>query len=790
MASWLDIKLAIRMLLKHPGLTLAGGTGIAVAVAIAVGAYSCIYGSFLRDLPLEEGHRIVALEIWDRAESAPQPRIQHDYQIWRDQLKSIHELSAFRNITPNLILPGTQPESVRVAAINASAFRLARVRPLIGRHLEANDEHEGAPAVVLISETVWRNRFAADPAILKRTIQFGDTPHSIVGVMPQGFAFPVNHQYWIPLRLSPTPPQPMTGPALHVFGRLAPGVSLATAQAELATIGRRTAQAFPNLYTHLQPKVLPYTYPFTGMHENSDLTGLVAMQGILGTLLVLVCLNIAILVYTRTAMRHAEISLRTALGASRTRIVSQLFIESLVLSLAAAFAGVALAEFAFRQIAAATVHIQADLPFWLSFHLSPQSVLYALVLSVVAAAIVGLIPALQATRREVLNNLRIIGTGGSGMRLGKTWTVLIVAQVGFAVALLPPAVASSWKESRDSLAGLGFPAEEFLTAQLGMDAATTDHFASRQTELIRRLEADPRIAGVTFATSDPGNEPGARIEVEGRQQADPIEARTTQADPHYFRHFQVPILAGRKFEEGAVFVNQSFAQQIFAGDALGRRFRYTNQPDRWHEITGIVADFPTGVSAGMRDSPRRIYHAAPPGQIQPATLTIHLRTGDPSAFIPQLREIAAAVDPNLHLRDIRRLDEALRGEQWISRLQAAVFLGVTIAVLLLSSMGVYALMSFTVSQRSKEIGIRMALGAGRERILANIFSRAFAQLAVGITLGGLLGSALEKSLGGNLVSAYTVLGVALAIASVGFLAVLGPARRSLHIDPSQALRNQ
>ena len=229
-----------------------------------------------------------------------------------------------------------------------------------------------------------------------------------------------------------------------VFGRLAPGATLESAQAELAAIGRRTALAFPKIYAQLRPQVMPYPHPFLGMHETEDVTGLHAMQGIVTLLLVLVCLNVAILVYTRTAMRQAEIAIRTALGASRGRIVAQLFIEAFVLSAVAALAGVAIAALALRQVAAATLHIASELPFWVSFQLSPGAVLYAGVLSVLAAAIVGIVPALKATRREVQTGLRIIGAGGSGMRLGKTWTMLIVAQVGFAVALLPAAVSNAW----------------------------------------------------------------------------------------------------------------------------------------------------------------------------------------------------------------------------------------------------------------------------------------------------------------------------------------------------------
>jgi hypothetical protein len=211
------------MLIKYPGLALVGGVGIAVAVAIAVGGFSLIYGTFMvSSLPLEEGDRIVAIELWDSAAGEPELRSLYDYHAWREQLKSVQEISAFRMLTPTLIAPGIPPESVRVASMSASGFRVARVQPLMGRYLEKEDEREGAPSVVVIGEEVWRKRFEGDPAILGRTIQLGATPHSIIGVMPKDFAFPVNDHLWVPLRAGLAPSEPLKGSPLTVFGRLAP----------------------------------------------------------------------------------------------------------------------------------------------------------------------------------------------------------------------------------------------------------------------------------------------------------------------------------------------------------------------------------------------------------------------------------------------------------------------------------------------------------------------------------------------------------------------------------------
>jgi predicted permease len=623
-----------------------------------------------------------------------------------------------------------------------------------------------------------------------------------------------------------------------VFGRLAPGEPLASAQAEMAAIGGRAALAFPKIYARLQPQVIPYANPFVGMRDTKDAAGLLMMNLVTTMLLVAVCLNVAILVYTRTAMRQAEISVRTALGASRGRIVAQLFIEALVLSAVGAVVGVVIAALGLRQVATATQRIASELPFWMSFRISPQAVLYAGGLSMLGAAIVGIVPALKATRRGVHTGTRISGTGNSGMRLGGTWTILVVAQVAFAVMLLPPAVFNAWKNLRAEMVDPGVAVEEFLTAQIAMDdvqgvsAAPADpsdftrRYADRQAELMRRLQAEPRVSNATFAMTFPGNEPIALIETEGvvptpktgapksntTLSGSPVRIRFNRVDVHFFRAFDVPILAGRGFETAdvasadsgsAVVVNQSFALRIFGGDALGRRIRYAEgsgdgallnvESGRWYEIVGIVRDFPAGVSPGMNDSQLRLYHPVAPGNVQPVTMELRVRGGAPSTFARRLPEIAAAVDPDLQLRNILSLDAALRQEQWIRRLEAAVLGGVALSVLLLSSAGIYALMSFTVSQRRKEIGIRIALGADRKRIIASVFSRALGQLAVGAALGVAAAAALEKASGNNFMqgNAPVVLPlVALFMMAVGFVAAVGPARRGLRIEPTEALREQ
>ena len=833
--TWLDVKLALRMLVRYPGLTAIGVVGMAVGIAIAAGAFGILYTFIDPALPLDEGDRIVVVQNWDASSNRVERRTVHEFAEWRDRLASVQEVGAYTQVSRNLIAEGAQPETVRIAAMSAAGFRVARVQPSLGRALEPADEVEGAPAVLVIGHEAWRTRFGSDPAIIGRMVRLGAQPHVIVGVMPEGFAFPVSHHYWIPLRVDASRYERRAGPDLTIFGRLAPGATLESANAELTVIGQRAAAAMPQTHAQLRPRVLPYTYPFFDI--DSPAVGWVVhlVQFLITLLLVVVCVNVAILVYARTATRAGEIAVRTALGASRSRIVAQLFIEALVLAGVAAAVGLVLAKAGLEQIHAAMLRGYAALPFWWNFGLSTGVVVYVVGLTVLAAAIVGIVPALKATGPRMQGRLKSMSAGSGGMQLGRLWTFMVVGQVAFAVALLPGAVYHTWNSLRTGMADPGFAAERFLTAQLLMDrsqesgprnpAEAARRYGQRYTELVQRLEGEPDVAAVTFSTAIPGEEATVWIEVEGVRTPTAEESqsgsgyavragsgaghevRMNRVDAGYFAAFEVPVLAGRAFTNAdtnpsaaAVIVNRSFAEILFGGaNAVGRQLRYVGRtgdaaPEhvelgRWYEIVGVVADFPNAVNSQL--APGKVYHATTAAAAGSVQMSLRLRTEDATSFAGRFRELAAAVDPTLQLRDLTSLDAAVRREQALLQTVAAVLAGLTAAVLLLSSAGIYAMMSFTIAQRRREIGIRTALGADQRQILAEIFSRTLAQLTGGALVGVLLAILLELASDGDLLEghgAVVVPIVAVFMMIVGLIAAVGPARRGLRIHPTEALR--
>jgi putative ABC transport system permease protein len=812
--SWLDVKLGARMLLKHPALTLVGGLGMAVGIAVSVGFFSFMMETAFPTIPLDEGERIVALENRDVTINNEEMRSLHDFFVWRDELKTIEDVAAFRRVERNLIVTGDDAQAEQVAEMTAAGFRVARVPPLHGRYLLDEDESRDAPRVVVIGHEIWQTRFAGDPNVIGREVRLGGVVHTVVGVMPEGYAFPEAHRIWTPLRAQPSQFERRTGPEIFMFGRLAPGVRMKQAQAELDAIGARTAREFPESNAQLKPMVMPY------VHSLVDVQGItlwnVGQMGLMTSLLlIVVALNVAVLVYARTALRQGEIAVRSALGATRGRIVAQLFAEALVLAMVSAVVGLSIARFG-TGIGMKIMETEMDvgMPFWVDYGLKPGTIVVTVGLALLAAVIVGVLPGLQATGRRLQSDLRQLG-GGTGVRLGRTWTVLIVTQVAIAVAALPMAVNTGWNQIRKSPTKPSYPSHEFLIASLVPErlvmSQDTNTFANGLTEVLRRVAAEPAVAGITFRASLAGR--GPLIQVDGVPA--PIESpaghpvRPIGVDPGFFRVYDARPLTGRVLTAAdagesntAIVVNETFVHRVLGGGvALGRRIRHVSEaeltqsdnipPVRWFEIVGVIADLERNLAAPER-LPAEVYYPVAPRQVGAASLVVRLRPGTtPADFGPRLRQLTAAVDPVFRLSSVRSLADADRQRKLATQLTSLAVGLVLLSVLLLSAAGIYALMSFTVTQRRREIGIRTALGAQPRQVLQTIFARAAMQIAAGVVVGVAIGVLVEIATGGGLVQGRgRVLfpGLALLMALVGLIAALGPARRGLRIQPKEALR--
>ena len=819
--SMLDFKLGIRMLVKYPGLTVVGVLGMAIAIGVGAAFFDFINaGMRTIEPPLDAVVTIRNFNINTQRRGPPSLR---DYVNWRDGLESVEDLGAFRTIERKLTAANGGGEPIVGAEVTASAFRLIPTPPILGRPLIEEDERVGASPVVVIGYDVWRTRFLSDPDVIGKNLRVGFSLFTVVGVMPQGYEFPVYHNFWIPLSSELSGFTRGQEPLVELFGRLKPGITIDIAQTELATFNMREAAAHTEIYESIRPYFHSYTRRHAGFDEEESNS--MAFVEFFFTLILLVpCANVAILVYARTAMRQNEIAVRSALGASRRRIVAQLFVEALVLSMVAAVVAFVLASLGTTQFRSVWDE-HGNYPYWLEIGLSKTTLLYILGFTVLAAAVVGVVPGLQATGKRAQSMIGRLGAG-NGMRLGGTWTTLIVSQVAVSVAILPVAVAIAWAAIRPMMFALSIDADEYLTATVemhydplpGSDSENylrefRTRYGTLWTELEERLEAEPAVSGVTYSSSLLGMDDSHPFEVEGvlpppGENTHWIRYNGVATD--FFDVFQLPIVAGRSFDladldsaSNAVIVNMEFVRRVLGtGNAIGKRIRHLpgggNQAGRWLEVVGVVNDDAFKMGTAW-DNVGRFYKSVLPESVSP-TLMVRVLPNT-RQFAGTLREIGAEVDPQLHLNRLQTLEERIqRGP--IRTIQLLVIWTVsasTLSVLLLAAAGIYALSSFAVTRRRREIGIRIALGASKNHVLKSIFSRAVLQLTCGIVLGVTIAIPLLRNLPledfeGLFFYIPDRLSVLLPVVAimilVGLTGVIGPARRGLGVEPTEALREE
>jgi putative ABC transport system permease protein len=859
LAGWpMDLKLGLRMLVKYPGLAIVGGLAMAFAILVGIVVVQVV-GLFTNPtLPISAGARLIEIRTIDVAASVQEKRVLHDFLEWQQTLRSVAVVGAWRDSNRNLVVAAGDARPVKVAEMSVSGFRVADGEPLMGRVLVEADEQPAAPAVAVIGYDVWRTRLGSDPNALGRAVQLGNDYATVVGVMREGFEFPVSHDVWLPLKTAALDHEPRSGPAITVFAVLAPGETMQSAQAELTTAGRRAATQLPATHQHLEARVRPYAT----MVVPDDPAATAIMYSIyffIATLLILICGNVGLLLFARAASREADLVLRTALGASRGRIVAQMFAEALVLGGVAAIVGVTAAGFALRSWGMVFLETNLGrLPFWFDLSLSPRAFAAAMALTVGGAAIAGIMPAMKITR-TLGHRLKQTTAGSGGLQFGGVWTVVIVAQV--AATVIFPALVY-WEQGQLRRAedfDPGFPNEQYLAVQIerdypvaggaNVDAATrlrNGRLAATLDALRRRVAAQPGVSGVTFTEDLPTtNHPGkiidmgydldssdvasaksdgdASVSAAGSSGKPPMrEATVAPVDPSYFQVLGAPVLAGRGFITAdavagsrVAIVDQGFVDQVLQGrNAVGQqvRFRYPGPPSQrwapgnpadrsgpgdWYEVVGVVRE----LGVGAPTQPGRaagFYIPATPDLFDRIHMMVHVRGGDPMTLAPQVREAATAVDPSLRLVRVQRANEANNDILWVMGLWLRITVVVSAVALVLSLAGIYAVLSFTVARRTHEIGVRVALGASRRRVIVATFRRPLSQVALGTVVGTAIvftAATMIKytELPGSendltLQAMATIVVYGIVMLGVCLLACVVPTRRALNIEPTIALR--
>jgi putative ABC transport system permease protein len=809
--SWIDIRLAFRMLLRYPVLTLVSSGSLAVAIAIGASAFAFISLLLWPRMPLPHGDEIVVVQYHDRALNQPESRVVADFLRLRGGMTTLTDVAAGRDMARNLLMGDGLVEPVSVAEVTASMFALARVAPIRGRALTDADASPSAPPVVVIGERIWRERFGADPDFLGKTILISNVPTAVVGVMPAAFRFPSIYEVWQPLKLNEGAVQPRAGIGVQIWARMKTGVTPVQANAELAVLSARHAAAWPATHASLVADVQPATSSDVGDPEERTL--LASINGVIALLVLLVSGNVALLMFARAATRESEIVVRTALGASRARLIGQFVAEASVLSILAAVAGLAIAQrvmhWGLTTFVLAANHGEL-LPFWITSTLPPMSIAYGVGLAVVATLVTGVLPAMKMTS-GVSSRLRAATAGGGGLRFGGVWTVLIVAQI--AVTATFPAIGfvvktTAWqREARN----IGVPTDRYLTAELGRASDMTQaRFEAAVRRVREDLAATPGIARVAIADRLPLMWNGHHlIEVDPGADGPADEAlvgahtvSTAAVEPDFFSTFDATPIAGRLLVHSdntevarVAVVNQSFVRNVLGGrNAVGRRLKYrvsstggqTPPQQQWIEIVGVVRDL------GMTSDPAArkeagIYLALNLEAVSSVRIA-GLVTGDMTAATNALRASAAKADAALRIGDVQTLAAVTaRGVRIINYVVAALGI-VTAAAVVLALSGLYAVMSFTVSRRTREIGIRVALGAQRSRVVVTILRRPLIQLTLGSVFGALLTVGISRLMELTLGFSFGLLAIAPIIFVVCLLACIVPARRALRVDPIAALR--
>jgi len=805
-----DVKFGIRMLIKSPVLSLIAIVAFALGIGLTTTVFSIVNGAMYKGLPFDDADRVVS--VW---RVNPEREIErggvtlHDYVEYRDQNSSLEALGLWNNGAVNLVGVDDKPERYQGARVTANMFEILRVAPVLGRGFLPEEEEPGADPVMILGYEVWQEKFDGSPEVIGRTVRTNGESRTIVGVAPEGFKFPIEADMWAPLEVDPLAHDRENGPQYPGFGRLKPGVSLDRASADFATIGMRLEQAYPESNEGFAPIVEPFTKFSIG---NELYALLFTMLGAAIGVLLIGCANVANLLFARAAVREKEVAVRSAIGAKRKQIVRQLLIEVGVLSAIGGAVGVfiGIVGVSWFNRAVAT----NPPPFWMTFDIDARVLLFAILVSGLAAVAAGLFPALRATDKGLNQALNDEGRGSSsGLRMGRVTSAIVIGEVAVSCGLLIAAGLMIKSVAQLRTIEMPFAIENIFTARLNLpetDYPDADARTDFYREFLQRLQTTPGIEAATLSDGLPARGNGLRtFEIEGRDyptERDYPRAREGIVTPGYFATFQAPVLEGRPFEFAdtkdnlpVALVNRSFVREYFEdGVGIGKRFRIHQGDDvyDWMTVVGVVPDMKMEGIGNNDQSPAGYYIAVDQfAEILGNTVSVGARTtGDPGAMAARVRETLAALDPNLPVYDAMSMQAVIDDATWFYRVFGTLFMVFGFTALFLAAVGLYGVMSFSVSQRRREMGIRMALGAKEDRLIRLAMRRGMRQLAIGIVIGIALAALATKPLQIILyeVDARDPVifgGVVLALALVGAAASYIPARRVSRIHPAEALQS-
>ena len=819
---WQDIRYAVRMLIKNPGFSAIAILSLALGIGANTTIFTVVNAILLHPLPVKDISRLVEVDTVDtktRVTAANVTKLGMSYPNFQDYARENQVFSGLSCIVGPLPLTwsgGAEPKQVLGQMVTANYFEVLGLTPVRGRFfLPDEDSKPGGNNVAVLSYSLWVNKFGSDPNIVGKAVTLNATPYTVIGVGPRGFKgtfiFGNAEEVWIPVSMYP---QVLAGffkdnfndrrfLTTAVFGRLKDGVSLSAAEASLKTIASQLEKAFPKDNASRSVALTPLADAAVGVNNRGQIVlagGL--MMGIVGLVLLIACVNVANLLLAQAARREKEMSLRAALGASRRRVIRQLLTESLVLAVLSGIVGIAIAYggravlWSFRP----PFILDGDLDIAFDSHV----LFFTFGVALLTAVLTGLAPAIKVARPNLIEVLKVGGRGGSvSWARNRFRSLLVVAEIALALVALVGAGLFVRSMQNAQRVDPGFESRNLFVFAFDLGALHYDEDRGQQyfRAAIERAEASPGVASATIASNFPLGGGFARtVFPEGQDEASGYRGTLTQLDdiaPNFFKTLRIPLVSGREFTDAdrkdtakVAIVSEAMAKQFWPNqDAVGKRFHFFGET-QLREVVGVARN--TVVNA-IGEEPQPLAYLPLTQDFSPAA-TMQVRTnGKPEPVIATVRSHVQSLDTNLALTNWNTIGELLDQGLWAPRMGAALLTVFGGVALILAVVGVYGVLSYSVNQQTREIGIRMAMGAQTGSVLSLVVKQGMRLAIVGLVLGLVVAFAAMRVLSSLLfgVSAHDPLifgGVTLILATAAILACYIPARRAAHVDPLVALR--
>ncbi len=807
-----DVRFAARLLFKDRWFTLMAVVVLALGIGANNAVFTIVNAVLLRSLPLPKPDQIVFIGTRDTQGHDLGVSLR-DFEDWRASTRTLSAISFVFNGSFNVGNEGLVPDLVPGCYVSANFFKMLGVSPARGRDFTPAEDTPGAPLVVLVSDSLWRQRYGGDPAIVGRTIRIGDAPGTIVGVMPENMHFPFSANIWIPAGTMPAAlqQQPRQARGYFAVGRLADNVTVEQSRSELQTVGKRLAEQYPATNRDLWPHPDPFLERTLGPQIRLLFWSL---MGAVGFVVLIACSNVANLLLARAARRSGEMSVRVAIGASRWQIVRQLLIESILLAFIAGALGLALSVVGIRWFAAEALSV--GVPYWMVFTMDWRTFAFLFALCLATGVVFGLAPALHASKTNVNEMLKEGGrSGSSGIRV-RRWTAgLIVVQVALTLVLL----AGSGLMLRSFLTmyrmDIGIQTARLVTTGMIIPARKYPGWEDRTRFLQAIDDRFASVAGIEAASTASaipfGGGAVRQLEVDGRAAVpgDRLpEVTMLSVGSRYFDAIAVTMIRGRAFtsEDGGpgrqvAIVNQRLAGVYFKDrDPIGQLVRLSqdtarNEKAEWLTIVGLVPNVRQRNNNQERDPDPVAYipHRQNATMARSASVLARIRTA-PSEATRILYQAMKGVDPDQAMASPITMDQALAQNRWLLRVFTTMFMVFAVIALVVAAVGLYAVTAYSVTQHTREIGVRLALGAQPAPVIWLFLKRSLGQLAIGLTIGLAGAFALGRVLQSFLVQTnahdpLTLVAIVVLLTVVAVAACIGPARRATRLDPLIALRH-